>query len=199
MKTIIEKSIAKSINYESYTALIKDLVKNKSTTGAEKTEAMVNYTKLNASRMRRLDKTIKLSEEQQEVFKNSKKQTWLVISESWCGDAAQGLPILNKLVEASLGQITMKIVLRDDNLELMNQFLTNGAQSIPKLIILDDENNVLATWGARSKNATALVVAYKEEHGKIDATFKEQLQVWYNNDKGVSIINDLIAVQKEIN
>lgn len=191
-------SANKAITYQSYVALIKDLVGKKLTTGQEQTEERINFTKLNASRMRRLDKTIHLSEKDKQTFKNVKKQFWLIISEAWCGDAAQSLPILNKMAEAS-PSIELGIVLRDENLELMNLFLTNGAQAIPKLIILDENHEVLATWGARSKKATALVTSYKAEHGKIDANFKEQLQVWYNNDKGASIISDMTKIQKTIN
>lgn len=191
-------SANKAITYQSYVALIKDLVGKKLTTGQEQTEERINFTKLNASRMRRLDKTIHLSEKDKQTFKNVKKQFWLIISEAWCGDAAQSLPILNKIAEAS-PSIELGVVLRDENLELMNLFLTNGAQAIPKLIILDENHEVLATWGARSKKATALVTSYKAEHGKIDANFKEQLQVWYNNDKGASIISDMTKIQKTIN
>lgn len=195
MKKIILKSIAKAIDYNSYIELVNKLAKNKSTTGAQ-TEERIKYTKLNASRMRRLDKTIHLSDKEKESFKHCKKQTWLIISESWCGDAAQSLPILNKIAETT-NAIDLKIVMRDEHLELMNLFLTNGAQAIPKLIILDAATNVITTWGSRSKNATAIVTAYKEKHGKVDAVLKEQLQVWYNNDKGVSIINDIMAIQQE--
>ena len=88
----------------------------------------------------------------------------------------------------------------DENPELMNAFLTNGSRAIPVVIMLDEDFNVLQTWGPRSKAATKLVSDYKEHHGKIDDAFKEMLQVWYNNDKGVSIVNDistLVAPFKE--
>ena len=76
-------------------------------------------------------------------------------------------------------------------MELMNRFLTNGSQSIPKLIVLDDNNEVLGSWGPRSKKATKLVTDYKDQHGIIDTKFKEDLQLWYNKDKGREIMNDL--------
>ena len=74
----------------------------------------------------------------------------------------------------------------------MDKFLTNGSQSIPVVIILDSDFNVINTFGPRSKAATKLVTDYKEHHGKIDDAFKEMLQLWYNNDKGISIINDIL-------
>ncbi|MCB0464279.1 MAG: thioredoxin family protein, partial [Aequorivita sp.] len=129
----------------------------------------------------------------------SEKQTWLVISEPWCGDAAQTLPYLNKIAQLS-ENIDLKIVLRDEKPELMDAFLTNGSRSIPVVIMLDENFNVIQTWGPRSKAATKLVSDYKIHFGKIDNTFKEMLQIWYNNDKGVSIVTDistLVAPLKE--
>ena len=191
MKALLEKSINKAMDYTQYNMLFKQLVEEERTTG-EFSQMKVDYTKLNFSRTKRLDKTAKVSEEAMEVFKSvSNKQTWLVITEPWCGDAAQTLPFLNKIAQEA-DNIDFKIVLRDDNLELMNQFLTNGSQSIPIVIMIDEDMNVLQTFGPRSKAATKLVSDYKEEHGKIDDAFKEIIQVWYNKDKGISIVNDLV-------
>ncbi|PHR13148.1 MAG: thioredoxin family protein [Aequorivita sp.] len=191
MKNLIENSVKKAMDYSEYNLLFKQLVVEGRTTG-EETQEKIDYTKLNFSRTKRLDKTAEIPEESMEVFKNiSEKQTWLVISEPWCGDAAQTLPFLNKIAQLS-ENIELKIVLRDENPELMDEFLTNGSRSIPVVIILDEAFNVLQTWGPRSRAATKLVADYKEHHGKIDDAFKEMLQVWYNNDKGVSIINDIL-------
>lgn len=191
MKNLIESSVNKAMDYTQYNLLFKKLVAEGRTTG-EETQEKIDYTKLNFSRTKRLDKTAEFSEEAIEVFKNiSEKQTWLVISEPWCGDAAQTLPFLNKIAQL-LENIDLKIVLRDENPELMDKFLTNGSQSIPVVIILDSDFNVINTFGPRSKAATKLVTDYKEHHGKIDDAFKEMLQLWYNNDKGISIINDIL-------
>lgn len=191
MNTMIENSIKKAMDYAQYNLLFKQLAEEGRTTG-ELTQEKIDYTKLNFSRTKRLDKTAKISAEATEAFKNiSEKQTWLVISEPWCGDAAQTLPFLNKIAQLS-ENIDLRIVLRDENLELMDQFLTNGSQSIPIVIMVDANNEVLQSWGPRSKAATKLVSDYKTEHGKIDDAFREMLQVWYNNDKGVSIVNNLL-------
>lgn len=192
MIQIIENSLRKSISYQEYYDLIQEYAKDKKTSG-EPTDIKINFTKLNASRMRRLTKTIKLTEEELVTFSKMQKQTWLVLSESWCGDAAQTLPVMNKIAEAS-DKIDIKIVFRDENLDLMNHFLTNGGQAIPKVIILNDNNEVLNTWGSRSKAATKLVEDYKKEHGRLDDEFKKELQVWYNKDKGKSIIEDFKAL-----
>lgn len=199
MKNLIENSVKKAMDYSEYNLLFKQLVAEGRTTG-EETQEKIDYTKLNFSRTKRLDKTAEIPEESIEVFKNiSEKQTWLVISEPWCGDAAQTLPFLNKIAQLS-ENIELKIVLRDENPELMDEFLTNGSRSIPVVIILDEDFNVINTFGPRSGAATKLVADYKEHHGKIDDAFKEMLQLWYNNDKGISIVGDistLIAPLKE--
>jgi hypothetical protein len=146
--------------------------------------------------MKRLDKTIKISEEtRQKVQALKETQTWLVLTEGWCGDAAQNLPVLNKIAELN-ENIDMKFVLRDENLELMDLFLTNGGRSIPKLIALDKNNNVLKTWGPRPSFANKMVTEYKAKNGNLDAQFKQDLQVWYNKDKGKSTQEDFIAFVK---
>jgi hypothetical protein len=152
---------------------------------------------LNDRRMKRLDKTIKISDEiAQEIQKLDEPQTWLVITEGWCGDAAQNLPVLDKM--AALNEnINLKLVLRDENLELMDLFLTNGGRSIPKLIALDKDNNVIDSWGPRPAVATKMVADYKAKNGALDPQFKQDLQVWYNKDKGKSTQDDFVKlVQK---
>lgn len=190
---IILTSLQKSINYQDYRKLVAQLVEEHSTTGNEKTEALVNYTMLNDRRMKRWDKTVKISDEiKAKVESFSKKVTWLVITESWCGDAAHIMPVINKVAELN-DHIDYNIVMRDENDALMNQFLTNGGKAIPKLIMIDNETNtVVNTFGPRPTVATNLVNAYKAEHGQLTPEFKEDLQRWYNKDKGQSTIEDLV-------
>ena len=89
--------------------------------------------------------------------------------------------------------IKLKVVLRDENVALMNEFLTNGSMSIPKLVVLDKDANVISSWGPRPSIATKMVTDYKEKHGSLDPDFKKDLQLWYNKDKGVNIQEDLLA------
>ena len=198
MKEIIENSLKKTISYADYRALVSNLLANGKATGPEQSEALTNYSLLNDRRMKRLDKTIKISEETILEFQKVKEpQTWLVITEGWCGDAAQNLPVLNKIA-ATTDKIDLKIVLRDENLELMDLFLTNGGRSIPKLIALDKNNNVIDSWGPRPTVATKMVADYKEKHGSLDPQFKEDLQVWYNKDKGQSVQEDFVNLATKL-
>ena len=144
--------------------------------------------------MKRLDKTIKLTDETSIEIKNLQEpQTWLVITEGWCGDAAQNLPVINKIAALNKN-IHLKLVLRDNHLELMELFLTNGGRAIPKLIALDTNNNVLNTWGPRPTIATKIVADYKVENGSLDAEFKQNLQVWYNKNKGQNVQEDFVKL-----
>ncbi|SDG87282.1 thioredoxin family protein [Winogradskyella thalassocola] len=197
LQDIISASLQNSMTYAEYRELVIKLVEEKSTTGTDKSEDLVNYTQLNDSRMRRWDKTAKVSDAMNIKIANfDKKITWLVISESWCGDAAHIMPIINKVAELN-GNIDYRVVLRDENEALMDQFLTNGGKSIPKLIMLDSETNaVLDTFGPRPTVATNMVQTYKVEHGMLTPEFKEDLQRWYNKDKGQSTIEDLVSLLK---
>ena len=194
MKKSVEEGLQKAISYTSYRKLISDLIASGKSSGPIQSEDLLNYSKLNDRRMTRLDKTIQLSQETLLGLKKIDKPiTWLVLTEGWCGDAAQTLPIINKIAKES-DLITLKIIFRDEHEELMNYFLTNGGKSIPKLLVLNSENDVLNTWGPRPNIATKMVQDYKNTHGQLDAAFKQELQVWYNKNKGVNIQENMVGL-----
>ena len=192
---IIGQSLLNAMTYKEYRNFVSELTATKSTSGPKQTEALINYTQLNDSRMNRWDKKLKIPAEIEEaIIKIDKKLTFLVLTESWCGDASPSLPVMNKIAELN-SNIEFKIVLRDENLELMNEFLTNGGMSIPKLIIVDnDQEKVISDWGPRPSIATKMVEDYKAEHGKLTAEFKQDLQVWYNKNKGQNILEDIVSL-----
>jgi thiol-disulfide isomerase/thioredoxin len=199
MKTYIAQALFKSYSYPEYRKLMSDLLIEGKSTAVEQTEERTHYSELNETRMHRLDKTIKITEENATVLKNlSKSYLWLVLTESWCGDAAQILPILNKMALESNKKIELKLALRDENEELMNHFLTNKGKAIPKLIILDKATgNVVGDWGPRPQGAIDLIENYKEKLGVIDETAKANLQLWYLHDKGVSTQNEIIQLLQD--
>jgi len=195
MESIIQSSLANSITYETYRNTINALLKEGKSTGHEQSESLTHYSELNVTRMNRLDKTMTVADEFAKQLKDLKGDyLWLVISEGWCGDAAQLVPIFHKMAELS-PNIEMKIALRDDNEALMNLFLTNGARSIPKLIIIDKNTlEVLGDFGPRPQGAKQLILDYKAEHGVVDETAKTNLQLWYLHDKGLSTQKEIMAV-----
>lgn len=192
---LVQQALGKAMSYEVYRTLVDEHTARGTSTGPNQTESLSNYTMLNQRRLKRLDKTIKLHPEDIAVIESFKGDvTWLVITESWCGDAAQTMPVMQKVAALSDG-ITLKVVLRDENLALMDAFLYNGGRSIPKLIALDNTTGkILGDWGPRPSIATQLVDDYKKEHGKLTPELKQDLQVWYNKDKGQSTAQDLVAL-----
>ena len=192
---IINDSLSEAMSYTSYRDLVHQLAESKSTTGETQSEALIQYTELNDKRMKRWDKTLKVPVAIEEKIKKiDKKLLFLVLTESWCGDASPSLPVINKIATYN-SNIEFKIVLRDKNLELMNAFLTNNAMSIPKLIVLDVvEEKLIADWGPRPSVATKMVEDYKAEHGTLTAEFKQDLQLWYNKNKGQNILEDITAL-----
>ena len=191
-QTLVNNALAAGATYKEFREEVSNHAKLKTTTGPNQTDALINYTKLNDARMRRLDKTTKISETHQALFSNyQKKVTWLVLTESWCGDAAQSLPVLNKIA-AITPHLTLKIVLRDAHIDLMQHFLTNGAMAIPKLIAIDEvSGDILGQWGPRPSEATKMVAHYKAANGSLSPKFKKELQIWYTKDKGQSVIDDI--------
>ena len=192
---LIRQGIADSYTYEEYKKLVSDLLAEDKSTGHEQSEALTNYSMLNDRRMKRLDKTLKIDKDIADKFAHIKTNvTWLVLTEGWCGDAAHALPVLHKLAEMNDG-IDLKIVLRDDHDDLMNNFLTNNGKAIPKLIIFDNEKNeVVNSWGPRPSIATQMVNDYKAQNGSLDPQFKQDLQLWYNKDKGANIARDILEI-----
>ena len=197
---IVQEALPKAITYQAFRQLMDEHAAQKTSTGPNQTEALSNYTMLNQRRMKRLDKTTKIQEADIAKIQDFKGDvTWLVITESWCGDAAQTMPVMQKIAELNDG-IDVKVVLRDENLELIDVFLYNGGRSIPKLVAIDNTSgNVIADWGPRPSVATKMVNDYKEAHGNLTPEFKQDLQVWYNKDKGQNTIEDLVSLLENPN
>ncbi|WP_432411949.1 thioredoxin family protein [Rasiella sp. SM2506] len=190
--TLVLEALSKAIPYKTYRDLVAQHAANETSTGEDQTEALSEYTQLNNARMKRLDKTLIPSEAVVNSLKNTtKKQTWIVLTESWCGDAAQSMPAMN-IIASLVPSIGLKVLLRDENLEVMDAFLTHGGRSIPKLILFDTESQkVVGDWGPRPSEATELVNQYKTDHGALSPEFKKDLQLWYTKDKGQNIFKDL--------
>jgi hypothetical protein len=195
----IQKALQTSFSFAEYRKHIAHLITQGKSTGHEQSEDLLHYSELNETRMNRLDKTIVVWPEIINKLQNlDKKYIWLVLSEGWCGDAAQIVPVIHKMAEVT-DKIELKIALRDDNDAVMQHFLTNGGKAIPKLIVLGAENfEILADWGPRPHGAKQLIIDYKATHGVVDETAKIELQKWYLHDKGVSIQKEIVEMLERI-
>ncbi|MCB1024103.1 MAG: thioredoxin family protein [Acidobacteria bacterium] len=186
----MKKYVESSMTFDEYVALIDRLLLDGKTTGPNQSEAMVHYGVLNRQRMRRLEKTIKLNESTIDAARNTDhKMVWLILTEGWCGDAAQNIPVIEKIAAESVNIFT-RYLLRDENPGLMNKFLTYNARSIPKLIALDGNSfELLGTWGPRPKELMEHFFEMRDG-GMESSLIKENIQRWYLKNKGQ-------AVQKE--
>jgi hypothetical protein len=187
----MKKYLEASMSFSEYAGLIDGLLSEGRTTGPKQSEMLVNFTRLNRHRMDRLERTIELGDTiKKALAENDRPQIWLTITEGWCGDAAQNIPAIEKIAAES-DTIETRYILRDDNPELIDRYLTKGARSIPKLIALDSETlEVLWTWGARPEAAQTLFETLRES-GLEKAAILEKLQRWYNDDKAKSIQNEI--------
>ena len=195
MNNSVAKALYNSCTYLEFKNTVSNLLFEGKSTGNKQSEDLLQYSVLTEIRLRRLDKTISVPEEVAAKLKELKKKyVWLVIAEGWCGDAAQILPVLNKMALES-DKIDLRIVLRDSNDELMSHFLTNGSRAIPKLIIVEKESGVVCDhWGPRPKGASDLIKDYKEEFSIVDQEAKRRLQLWYLYDKGLSVQNEIVEL-----
>lgn len=195
----MEKYIEKAMTFADYEKLIDDLLAENKTTGLNQSEAMVGYARLNRQRMVRLKKTIDLDETVRAYIQaNPRRMIWLIITEGWCGDAAQTIPVIEKIAAES-DKIKTRYILRDENPELIDLFLTRGARSTPKLIALDAETlEVLGSWGSRPQAAQDLFSKMKAD-GTEKAVILEEIQRWYNADKGLSLQHEFVELIAEWN
>lgn len=185
--------IASAKNYIEYREMIAHLLAENKTTGTNHSENYLDYTKMNVQRMNRWDKTAKVpSELEKTVESMSSPQVWLVITEAWCGDAAQSIPFIAKLAALS-PLIDLKLVLRDENPELMDAYLTEGARSIPVLIGLsEDLTEELFVWGPRPEFLQNRLKAYKLDPQNITSQeFADGTHLWYARDKNKAIAAEL--------
>lgn len=198
---LLLRAYGDSLAYPDYRAEMARQADAGETSGDAQSEDRIGYTFLNHRRMKRWEKTFRFPEDvlanigqQAALGKERNEFTWLVLTESWCGDAAPMLPIAEAFAQAVPG-LELRIADRDEHPELMDLVRTEGALSIPKLLVMSaDKREILADWGPRPAPAAALVRAYKTKHGKLTAAFREELQQWYNKDKGRSIARELAAL-----
>ncbi len=135
---------------------------------------------MNVHRMNRLDKQTVLKPKLKEALKSvDQKWIWLVLTEAWCGDAAQNIPVIAKMADQN-DQIDLKLILRDKHLDIMDQYLTNGGRSIPKLICLDAEIlDEIGSWGPRPEEVQEKAMKWKNDSEISNKEWGKKLHKWY--------------------
>lgn len=193
-----KRHLENAMDYITYRKLVDTLLLEGKTTGPNQSASLTEYTKLNVVRMKRVDKTIEILTDLQKNMESIEyEQTWVVITEGWCGDAAQTVPVfyaLSKLTD----KINLQLVLRDENPELMNKYLTKGSRSIPKLIVTRTENlEELFNWGPRPQPLQKIFYELRTNNLPY-MEIAEKLHTWYAADKTKTTQQELLALFKNI-
>lgn len=183
----MQNHIEKSLTFDEYDRLIDQVVLAGKTTGTAQSDELAHYTKLNQFRMKRLAKTTTLSHDLLETVRGLKVNwIWLILTEAWCGDAAQNIPPIEKIARENDG-IEIRYLLRDEHLELMDKYLTNGGRAIPKLICVNAETfQEIGVWGSRPQAADDYFKKLKAE-GLEKPEIIEKVQRWYIEDETNSL------------
>ena len=195
---IYDERVKKGLSFNSYVEMTKNFLETTdvNTLNEEELEKY-NYTKLNFQRSKRIEKTFMPSDEIVEIIMSiSTPQIWVVITENWCGDSAQNLPYIAKLAELN-SNIKLVIILRDSNLDIMNQYLTNGTMSIPIWVAFNENGEELFQWGPRPEKAKEEIQRLKTE-GIVKPKLYEKLHLWYGKNKGVELMNEILKLFEEI-
>ena len=176
--------IEQAMSYDEYRSMIDTLLDEGKTTGTNHSEAMIDYTKMNVQRMNRLDKRANLSDSLKEKLENmDRKLIWVVLTEAWCGDAAQNVPVIAKMAEQS-ENIELKLILRDENLDIMDEYLTSGGRSIPKLVCLEaDSLEEIGAWGPRPELAQKKAMEWKDNPDISKEQWAKKLHKWYAKNR----------------
>jgi len=183
--------------YEGYLKRFEEWVKNGETSSLNPSQVLIDFTKLNLARTHRIHKTISITDALKKAVESLQHSyTWIVITEAWCGDSAQNLPLIAELASLNPDKIKFYVLLRDENLELMDKYLTNGARAIPKLIAVNDTLEKDAfVWGPRPVHAQELLTAWKANPaGKTWEGFEKELHGWYAKDKTQSLQQEFIQL-----
>jgi Thioredoxin len=196
-KRIDKSYAAKGMSYNEYRRLINALIIIGKSTAKKDSEYLVEYSKLNVARMNHIDKTIETipgwSEAVEQIVA---PQTWLVLTEGWCSNSAQIVPVLDKIVPLN-SNIELKFLLRDENTGLMDWYLTNGkSRSIPKLIAVDENSAELFNWGPRPKVLQEMCYHMRAD-GIDNDTIKEEMHKWYAHDKTITTQKEILELLKE--
>lgn len=187
-------------SYIDYRSYIDNLLLDGKVTGLEQSEHLIEYTKLNIHRMNRWDKhTLIIPEIKTKMESLRENYHWLVITEGWCGDSAQILPVLHQISMLNPG-INFRIASRDENPWLMGQFLSDGKRSIPILVCMDEKGHEMFRWGSRPKPAIQLMNDLKLSTEPVYSIekIKEQLHLWYARDKAIAIQTEMLSLLESL-
>lgn len=180
------------LTYDAYFELLERTARDAdSVTGDDEAIERAAATKLNLHRSKRIGKTYRISDELARALATIETpQLWMVLTEPWCGDSAQCLPHIAKMA-AGNPKIDLRILLRDQNLDVMDLYLTNGGRAIPRLVAFAETGAEIFQWGPRPAEAAAI---HREAQaaGLEKPALLEKLHLWYGRNRGVAIDGEFV-------
>lgn len=187
--------------YEAYLGKFEEWIQKGITSSVLHSQTLVECTKLNWIRTRRIHKTILINPALKTAVEKIKHYyTWILLTEVWCGDSAQNLPVIAELAKLNTDKIKLFILLRDENSELMDHYLTNGNRAIPKLIAVNETLSKEAfLWGPRPLPAQQMFNEWKmNPNGKSRDEFERELHRWYTKDRSVTLQAEFLEICKQL-
>lgn len=189
------------LRYDSYLGKFEKWVKEGSSSSSHPSPDLIDFTKLNWARTQRIHQTVVLKESLKKAVKELEHSySWIVITEAWCGDSAQNLPVIAEIASLNPEKIKLYILLRDQNPEFMDNYLTNGSRAIPKLVCIDETvNREGFIWGPRPAIAQELLTQWKlNPAGRSWYDFEKELHSWYANNKTQDIQAEFESIIRDL-
>ena len=121
-------------------------------------------------------------------------QLWVVLTEDWCVDSAYSLPVMVMAARQN-PRITLRILLRDENLDVMDAYLTNGGRAIPKLIVFSNGQERFL-WGAKPRALAELRTDLKA-NGALGSDIVQATIDWYENQGWREVERELTQAIQE--
>jgi len=195
---ITAAKLQESLTYLEYIELTKSIINNVSPSAPYDNEKMLKYTEANLERMQRVSNNISIDQKLYNLLTSvTDRWIWVIITEPWCGDAAQIVPALCAFADVN-SNIETKLILRDTNLDLMDAYLTEGGRSIPKLICLhQDTMEEIGTWGPRPQQIQVMVDKFKSYTTTSFGQKVRQIHQWYDDNKSAVLQEEFIALLQD--
>lgn len=189
----VEKIIGSGLTPEAYQDIMERQAKLDPTDFEGIEAEQIGFAQLNLHRAGRIRRTWQPSAELTALMERiDQPQVWLILTEPWCGDSAQCTPCL-EVAASNHPSVTIRYLLRDDNLEIMDRYLTRGTRSIPILVALDPEGREQFRWGPRPAEAQAVIEAAIAE-GLEKPERLEKLHLFYGRNRGRALDEGIVTI-----
>jgi len=196
-KKLLGTVLVEGLSFQSYLNKSEEKLKNFEQFDVEPDEEnKYGYLKLNNQRMDIRVRSFSAAPATVEYLsKINEELVWMVLVADWCGDCSQNLPVIFKLTEIN-PLFHLRLLPRDYYPQIMDKYLTNGARSIPKVVVMKMDGTELFTWGDKPQPAEELVNQCKKE-GMVKTQILEKLHLWYGKDRGKTTESELLELMKK--